>query len=238
MTGRGAILERLRGGLIVSVQAYAESVLDTPPTIALLARCAAANDAVGVRVESVARIAAVRAAVDIPIVGIIKRAYPGFEPYITTTPPEIAAVAAAGAEIVAFDATARPRFGAASIGELAAAAHAAGCLAMADCATEPEGLAAMAAGVDIVATTLAGYTAETHGRALPALDVVAALAARHPFVVCEGGIATPEDAGRAFASGAAAIVVGTAITNVDALVRRFAQTVPRRGTARAERRST
>lgn len=227
MRGRDEILGGLRDGLIVSVQAYAESVLDTPETIALLARCAVANDAVGVRIESLARIAAVRTAVSVPIVGIVKRAYPGFEPYISTTRDEVAAIARAGAEIVAFDATERARFGDASVADLVAAAHAAGALAMADCSAESDALVAIAAGADIVATTLAGYTAATRGSELPALDLLAKIAARHPFAICEGGIGTPEDAKRAFASGAAAIVVGTAISNIDALVRRFVQSSPR-----------
>ncbi|GAC1549963.1 MAG: N-acetylmannosamine-6-phosphate 2-epimerase [Vulcanimicrobiaceae bacterium] len=238
MTAPNAVLDRLRGGLIVSVQADASSVLDTPETIALLARCAAANGAAGVRVESAARIAAVRAAVGIPIVGIVKRAYPGFEPYITTTEDEVAAVAAAGAEIVVFDATARPRFGAASVAGLVVAARARGCLAMADCATAEDALAATAAGADIVATTLAGYTAETRGRELPAFDLLAAIAAHHPFAVCEGGIGSPAEARRAFALGAAAIVVGTAITNVDVLVRRFAESVPHRWAGSMQHPST
>ncbi len=220
-----AILERLRGGLIVSVQAYADSVLDTPETIALLARCAALNGAAGVRVESAARIAA--AAVPVPIVGIVKRAHRGFEPYITSTFAEIAEVAGAGAAIVAFDATARTRAGGASTRELVAAAHAHGLLAMADCATAAELDAAAEAEADIVATTLAGYTAETAGRDLPAIDLVGAIAGRHPFVICEGGIGTPESVRAAFAAGANAVVVGTAITNVDALVRRFVAATPR-----------
>ena len=221
------VLAGLRGGLIVSVQAYADSVLDTPGTIALLARCAVANGAIGVRIESAARIAAVRAAVDVPIVGIVKRAHPGFSPYITSTRAEIADVAGAGATVVAFDATARARAGGASVGELVAAARERGLLAMADCASLADLAAAAEAGADIVATTLAGYTEETAGRDLPALDLVRAGTRLHPFVVCEGGIGSPDAARAAFAAGAAAIVVGTAITNVDALVRRFASAAPR-----------
>jgi len=220
-------LERLRGGLIVSVQADADSVLNTPETIALLALCAVRNAAAGVRIEGTARIAAVRASVDVPIVGIIKNAHDGFEPYITSTAGEIAQVAAAGATIVAFDATHRVRAGGASVSDLVAAAHGCGLLAMADCATDAELAAAARAGADIVATTLAGYTRETAGRSLPAFDLVATAAARHPFVICEGGIGSVEDARTAFAAGAGAIVVGTAITNVDALVRRFARSTPR-----------
>jgi N-acylglucosamine-6-phosphate 2-epimerase len=221
------VLRHLRGGLIVSVQAYADSLLNEPATIALLARCAVQNAAVGVRIEGLKRIAAVRAAVDVPIVGIVKRAHDGFEPYITATRDEVASVAAAGASIVAFDATGRARPDGATLEAMIAAAHAAGVLAMADCATAADLEAATRAGADIVATTLAGYTPETAGRSLPALDLVAEAASEHPFVICEGGIATPEAARAAFAAGAAAIVVGTAITNVDELVRRFANATPR-----------
>jgi N-acylglucosamine-6-phosphate 2-epimerase len=237
-TAGAALIERLRGGLIVSVQAYAESVLNTPETIALLARCAVANGAIGVRIQGVTRIAAVRAAVEVPIVGIIKCSYDGFEPYITTTRAEIAAIAEAGAQIVAFDATDRARFGGASVRDLVDAAHAAGLVAMADCAVEADAAEAIAAGTDLVATTLAGYTPGSHGCDLPALDLLAWIARRHPCPICEGGIGDPAAAAAAFEHGAFAVVVGTAITNVDALVRRFVAMVPRARVGPPERRST
>jgi N-acylglucosamine-6-phosphate 2-epimerase len=218
---RSANGKRAARGLIVSVQAFPESVLDTPETIALLARCAVANGAVGVRIEGTAKIAAVRAAVDVPIIGIIKRLHPGVEPYITSTPGEIDEVANAGADIVAFDATSRPHAEGATVEALVARAHERGILAMADCADVDDLANAAGAGADIVATTLAGYTAATRGRSLPALDLVRAAVRFHDFVICEGGIATPQLATDAFAAGATAIVVGTAITNVDALVRAF-----------------
>jgi N-acylglucosamine-6-phosphate 2-epimerase len=203
------------------VQAYADSVLNTPETIALLARCAVANGALGVRIEGAARIAAVRAAVDVPIVGIVKREHPGFEPYITSTLAEVDEVADAGADLVAFDATRRVRAGGVSVADLVRHAHERGLAAMADCAEFGDVHPAVAAGADVVATTLAGYTPGTRGRALPALDLVAECAKVHPFAICEGGIGTPALARAAFEAGAAAIVVGTAITNVDALVRSF-----------------
>ena len=59
------------------------------------------------------------------------------------------------------------------------------------------------------------------GLALPALDFVGALAALHPFAVCEGGVRDPAEVRGALDRGAGAVVVGTVITNVDALVRRF-----------------
>jgi len=216
-------LARLRGGLIVSVQAEAGSLLNTPETIALLARCAVQNGAAGVRIEGLERIRAVRAAVDVPIVGLVKRTHRDFPVYITPGLDDVAAIAAAGAEIVAFDATDREREGSAGAAELTGAAHRANALALADCATHSDGRSAAAAGADALATTLAGYTDATRGRALPALDLLAELAALTPFALCEGGVAAPAMVRTAFASGASAVVVGTAITNIDRLVRAFAQ---------------
>jgi N-acylglucosamine-6-phosphate 2-epimerase len=216
------VLERLRDGLIVSVQAEDGSVLGDPETIALLARCVVQNGAAAIRVEGAERIRAARAAVDVPLVGLIKGPASGFTPYITISLDDVAAICDAGAEIVAFDATLRPRLSGATVAELVDCAQRRGALAFADCATIDDGQAALAVGADVVATTLAGYTAETAGRRLPDLDLLRALANLHPFAVCEGGIADPEQARAAFAAGAAAVVVGTAITNVDALTRRFA----------------
>ena len=220
------ILERLRGGLIVSVQAEAGSPLNEPAAIALLARVAAANGARGLRVEGASRIGAVRRAVDVPLIGIVKRGYPGFAPYITAADREIAEVAAAGAEIAAFDATGRPRPDGRDVGAVVAAIRRRGLLAMADCATEDDVRAAAAAGADIVATTLCGYTDATLGTALPALGLVRAAGACGCFTVCEGGVGTPDAVAAAFDAGADAVVVGTALTNVDVMVRRFVAATP------------
>jgi len=218
------VIERLRG-LIVSVQAPG-SLLDTPATIALLARVAEANGAAGVRVQGGATIGAVKRAVSVPVIGLVKRSYAGFSPYITPSLREIAEIAAAGADIIAFDATARPRPGGLDVGDLIVAIHDRGALAMADCSSAADGLAAAGAGADVLATTLCGYTEETEGLALPALGVLRELARTGRPAIAEGGVATPADVAAAVAAGAHAVVVGTAITNVDVLVRRFAASIP------------
>ncbi len=220
------IRERLSGGLVVSVQAQADSLLNTPETIALLARVAERNGACGVRIEGAARIAAVHRAVSVPVIGIVKRAYAGFDPHITVTEREIGEAAAAGADIIAFDATLRARPGGASVPALVAAIRARGAVPMADCADLEDARAAAVHGAAIVATTLCGYTDATRGALLPALDLVRAMRGVGPFVVCEGGVASPDDVRRAFAAGADAVVVGTAITNIDVLVQRFAHAAP------------
>ena len=216
-----SVLDRLRGGLVVSVQARAGSALDDPLVLAAMARAAQENGAVGVRVQGVRNLEAVRKRVDVPIVGIIKREYAGYETYITPSLQEVREVLASGAQIVAFDATARPRPGGAEVAELVAAIHAGGALAMADCALPGDGAGARAAGADIVATTLCGYTKESKGHVLPALDLVRAFADLGTFVICEGGIHQPASAAAALEAGADAIVVGTAITNTEWLVKQY-----------------
>jgi N-acylglucosamine-6-phosphate 2-epimerase len=190
--------------------------------LAAMAAASQANGAAGVRIQGVANMQAVRVRVSVPMIGIIKREYPGFAPYITPTPAEVAAIVDCGAEIVAFDATGRARPGGTTVDAMVDAIHAAGRLAMADCATADDALCAQAAGADIVATTLCGYTPETEGKPLPALDLVRRMRELSAFVICEGGVRSPSDVAEALGAGADAVVVGTAITNVDALVREFA----------------
>jgi N-acylglucosamine-6-phosphate 2-epimerase len=220
-------LDRLRGGLIVSVQAWPGSAIDDPHVLAAMAEAAAANGAVAVRMQGERNLRAARARVDVPIVGLIKREYPGYEPYITPTLDEVRAIAATGAEIIAFDATARTRPGGCTIEAIADEIDALGCIAMADCATTGDALSAVRESVPIVATTLCGYTSETKGTPLPALDLVKALAELDAFAICEGGVGSPDALAAAFAAGANAVVVGTAITNIDALVREFVARVPK-----------
>lgn len=217
-----SLLEALRGGLIVSVQAWKGSAIDDPAFIAAMARAAQEGGAVAVRIEGVDDLRAVRARVTVPIVGLIKREYRGFEPYITPTAEEIREVVASGAEIVALDATRRARPDGSDVASAIAAVHAAGRLVLADCATADDAAAALGAGADAAATTLCGYTSETAGRALPALDLVREIVRLRAFAVCEGGVRSPADVRAALDAGADAVVVGSAITNVDWLVREFA----------------
>lgn len=216
------VLEHVRGGLIVSVQAWGGSHLDNPATLATLAAVAEANGAVGVRMQGTANLQAARKGLGIPIIGLIKRDYDGFRPYITPTPTEVEEVLAARADIVAFDATSVPHPGGSTVGHLIELIHRGKKLAMADCATFEDAQAAAAAGADIVATTLCGYTPDTEDVGLPALGLVAEMAKLGTFVIAEGGIHRPQSVSDAFTAGADAVVVGTAITNIDWLVGEFA----------------
>lgn len=226
-----ALTAALSGGFIVSVQASAGSALDDPAVLAAMAAAAVEGGAAAVRIQGEANVRAVRERVAVPVIGLIKRTYDGFEPYITAGCAEVEAVIAAGADIVAFDATARPRPDGSDVAALVALITAHGRAAMADCADAQDGLRADAAGAQIIATTLAGYTPHTEGRRLPALDLLSAWDACRALRICEGGVHSPQAAARAMQAGADAVVVGTAITNLGWVTRRYVQAisaVPRR----------
>ncbi len=227
MSGKHELLERLRGGLIVSVQAAPGSALGDPLVLCAMAAAAKAAGAVGLRLAGERNIEAVRKRVDLPVIGIVKREYSGFEPYITPTLREVRELLNLGVEIVAFDATGRLRPAGAGVPQIVGEIQGGGALAMADCAQAADGVAAQAAGADIVATTLCGYTKETAGCALPALDLVRAFAELDAFVICEGGIHSPAQGATALQAGAAAVVVGTAITNVEWLTGEYAAALQR-----------
>ena len=218
-----------RGGLIVSCQAAAGSPLARPDVIAALAAAAELNGAVGVRVDGPTNIRAVRGAVRVPVLGIEKMNDDCSDVYITPTFESARRVAVSGADVIALDGTARPRPGGESLATIISRIKAeVGLPVMSDVSTFDEGVrAAEEFGADFVATTLSGYTPGTAGLDGPDFWLVERLAARLGVpVICEGRLRTPDDVRRAFQRGAFAVVVGTAITSVDWLVRRFHAATP------------
>jgi N-acylglucosamine-6-phosphate 2-epimerase len=191
--------------------------------MAAMARAADAGGAVAIRANGPADIAAIRAAVTIPVIGIYKVDLPGFEVRITPTLDHARQVAAAEADMIALDATARPRPGGITAAELIARVReATGCPVVADIATMEEGMAAAEAGADMVATTLSGYTDDSPTQDDPDYELIRQLApALKVPLIAEGRIATPEQAARALALGAHAVVVGSAITRPHWITERF-----------------
>jgi len=225
-----SVIARLRGGLIVSCQARPDNPLHGPTFMAAMAQAAAQGGAVGLRMNGPDDIRAARAVVDLPIIGIHKRPYGDIPVVITPTFADAKAVADAGSAILAIDATSRPRPDGASLASLIARIHAELHLpVMADVGDLPDGLAAAAAGADIVATTLSGYLDPAVAPPEePDLDLIQALAMRVQVpVIAEGRIKTPAQAGAALDRGAFAVVVGTAITNPREITRWYVDALAR-----------
>ena len=183
--------------------------MDTPAMVAAFALAALDGGAAGLRIESVADVRAVRAATAAPIIGLVKRDLDDSPVRITPYPEDVAALADAGADIIAFDATRRPR--PAAVPDLVAAIHARGMAAMADCASREDAVQALDAGADAVGTTLSGYLGEAEPED-PDFNLITALSLLTPMAIAEGRIRTPDQAARAMAHGAHAVVVGSAIT--------------------------
>ena len=205
------VLAALRGGLVVSCQARDGEPLHGPEHMVAMALSVLRGGAVGLRVEGLADVAAVAAVVDVPVIGLRKVGHQGV--YITPTVRDAVMVARAGADVVAVDATGRPRPDASTLADLVRAVHDEGRVLLADVATFAQGVAAAEAGADAVSSTLSGYTGPGPVPDGPDLGLVAALAARLPVpVFAEGRLRTPQEAARARAAGAWAVVVGSAIT--------------------------
>ncbi len=221
------IFESLRGGLIVSCQALDGEPMFGANVMAQFAQAAKLGGAVGIRANTPVDCAAIKAAVpELPLIGLWKVDLPGFsDVYITPRVQDARAIADAGAEIIAIDATLRPHPEGTTAEFIRAVKEKTGKLVMADIDNEASALAAIEAGADVVSTTLSGYTADSPKLDGPDMALVARLASlKLPVpVIAEGRIHTPEAARAALDAGAWAVVVGGAITRPQQITERFAR---------------
>lgn len=207
--------------LVVSCQALPHEPLHGSAHMAVMARAAAEGGAQGIRANSVEDIRAIKQAVDLPLIGLWKKDYEGFEVFITPTVEEALAIAEAGADIVAIDATSRPRPDGRSLQETLRILKEKGISVMADISTYEEGLSAAEWGADYISTTLSGYTSYSQVK-LPNIELVRQLAETLQVpVVAEGGIGTPQEARAALEAGADFVVVGGAITRPQLITASF-----------------
>ncbi|HCR2005714.1 TPA: N-acetylmannosamine-6-phosphate 2-epimerase [Enterobacter cloacae subsp. dissolvens] len=232
------VLDTLKGKLVVSCQALENEPLHSPFIMSRMALAAQQGGAAAIRANSVVDIEAIKEQVMLPVIGIIKREYPGSAVFITATMKEVDELMTVSPEIIALDATNRARPGGESLATLVSRIRTRypSVLLMADIATVDEAVTAQALGFDCVGTTLYGYTAQTTGHALPEDDcqfLKAVLAAVTVPVVAEGNVDTPERAARCLALGAHMVVVGGAITRPQQITGRFMAAIDAQSTDRA-----
>jgi putative N-acetylmannosamine-6-phosphate epimerase len=212
----------LHGGLVVSCQPVDGGPLDHDETVARLAQAAVAGGARALRLEGARRLACVRRSVQVPIVGIVKRELADSPVRITPLRQDVLALAQAGADVIAVDATHRPR--PCAVEELLHTIHEQGCLAMADASCWADAWAAWQMGFDIIGTTLSGYTSGPTPTE-PDLALVAELAHQGCRVMAEGRYDTPERAAQAIQAGAWSVTVGTALTRLEVMTAGFARSL-------------
>jgi N-acylglucosamine-6-phosphate 2-epimerase len=223
-------LDDLRGGLVVSCQPLPDVPDDPmrdPYVQARVAAAAVRGGAVAIRANGLADIAAIRAGVDVPVIGLVKHGKDGV--FITPTPAHAVEVGVAGAHIVAVDATDRPRPDGKTFADtVRVVRERTTTLVLADVSTAREALSAVDAGADAVATTLSGYTPARPRTDGPDLELVALLVELLPVpVIAEGRYRSTEQIAQAFAAGAHAVVVGNAVTSPLWITRRLVPATPR-----------
>lgn len=227
---KGLLLQKIKGGLIVSCQALPGEPLyrKDDSIMYLMARAAKQAGAAAIRTNGVKDVKAVKKETGLPVIGLIKKPYEGYEGYITMTENEVSALKKAGADIIAMDCTLRKRGDGRTVGEFLTEMKEKypDVLFMADISTYEEGVNAWNFGADLVGTTLSGYTpysAKLHG---PDYQLVKDLSSKITIpVLAEGKIHEPKQALRMMQLGAYAVVVGGAITRPYEIAGRFVSAI-------------
>lgn len=217
------VLDQIKGKLVVSCQALPDEPLHSSHIMARMAVAAQQGGAAGIRAQSVEDIKAIMEVCDLPMIGIIKRNYPDSEVYITASMKEVEELLTTHCQIIALDATLRPRPNGEKTEDLVARIHQAGRLAMADCSTYEECVQAQAAGFDMVSTTLCGYTPYSQQYSGPNFPLLKQCVETLTIpVIAEGKINSPEDLRRVYEEcGVFSAVVGGAITRPQQITARF-----------------
>ena len=224
-----SIVEKLKGGLIVSCQAYTGDPLYGSGIMAAMAKAAEIGGAVGIRANGTSDIKEIKKVTTLPIIGIYKDNSYDSEIYITPTLKEVEEVFMAGADMIAIDATDRLRPDRISLNDFIKEIKVRTKMPiMADVSTLQEGINAQKAGAAIVSTTLSGYTNYTKKQDGPDFDLLIQLVAHLSIpVILEGRVNRPEEAKEALKIGAFSVVVGSAITRPRMITARFVKAMRR-----------
>ena len=225
------LFDLIRGTIVVSCQATPGEPLymKDQSIMYLMARAAKQAGAKMIRTSSARDIMEIKEETGLPVIGLIKREYPGYTGRITMTMREVDECVQAMADIVSIDCTFNERGDGLTPGEFLRQVKEKypNIIIMADCATLEEAVAAYEAGADLVGSTMNGYTPQTRDcKGDPNYDLVRDMVAALPCpVIAEGRVHTPEQARRMLEIGAWAVVVGGAITRPLEIATRFMNAV-------------
>ncbi len=220
------IVNYLKNQVIISVQAAHDEPLYAQECMNAMMQSVINGGAKALRLAGERDIKNAKKMFNIPVIGITK---PKVLPenwreiaYITPTIEDVKILAAAGADIIAFDGTDRKREKN-SLEEIITAVKSAGKIAMADISTYEEGITAAALGADIVSTTLSGYTQNSfYEKDEPDFELLKSLVnVLSVPVILEGRVWEVAQVKEAFEHGAHAVVIGSAVTRPQLIVKRF-----------------
>ena len=227
------MLDKLKNKLIVSVQAQGNEPLNKPEYLLAMSQSVINGGAGALRLCGVDNIKHIKKNVSIPIIGLTK-----LEPtpinwldkvYITATLKDLKDLLKTDIEFIAIDGTNRPRDDNSTLKDQIELVKEHGKIVIADVSNFEEGINASELGVDIISTTLSGYTKETRYKVNNGADfeLLAELTEEISTpVILEGRIWEPEDVKKAFQIGAHAVVIGSAITRPHLITKRFVGAIP------------
>lgn len=223
-------LEIIKGQIIVSCQALPNEPLycEEMSLMPFMAKAAKQAGSPAIRTSSVRDIIEIKKATQLPVIGLIKKVYPNYKSYITPTMKEIDHLVKANSDVIALDCTLRKRGDNKTINDFIydIKKKYPNIILMADISTFDEGLNAFECGVDMIGTTLSGYTDYSPKLETPDFELVKKLSKKLPVpVIAEGKIHTPEQAKKMFELGAYSVVVGGAITRPFEIATRFINSV-------------
>ncbi|AYE34846.1 N-acetylmannosamine-6-phosphate 2-epimerase [Clostridium septicum] len=227
------MINKIKSGLIVSCQALEGEPLyiENDSIMPLMARAAKKAGACAIRTNGVRDVIGIKKETQLPVIGIIKKSYEGYEQYITVTMDEIDKLVEAGADIIALDCTLRERKDGKTVAEHIKSIKEKypDILLMADISNLEEGINAWKSGVDLVGTTLSGYTDYTPKLDGPDYELVKSLVEAIDIpVIAEGRVHYPNQAVEMLKLGATAVVVGGAITRPLEITSRFMDAINKR----------
>lgn len=224
------ILDAIHGKMIVSCQAIPGEPLymEDDSVMYLMARAAKRAGTPAIRTSSIRDVVAIKKETGLPVIGLVKINYPGYDSYITPTMKEVDDLVAVGSDVVALDCTLRKRGDGTTINEFIAQIREKypDIILMADISNYEEGINAWKCGVDIAGTTMSGYTDYTSKKDEPDYELMSRLAADIDIpVIGEGKIHYPDQAVKALQTGIWSIVVGGAITRPLEIAQRFMKAI-------------
>ena len=227
------IFDRIKGKVIVSCQAVPGEPLyvEEKSIMYLMARAAKRAGTPMIRTSSIRDVVAIKEETGLPVIGLIKINYPGFESFITPTMKEVDELSEVGSDIIALDCTDMKRGDGKSIEEFMTEVRKKypDQILMADISTYEEGVRAWKLGMDLVGTTMSGYTPYSVKLNGPDYELVKRLSETVDIpVIGEGRVHSPEEAVKMLEAGAFAVVVGGAITRPMEIATRFIKAVENR----------
>lgn len=224
------LFNRIKGKLIISCQALPGEPLYDPERSLMpyMARAAREAGSPMIRTNSIRDVVGIKKETGLPVIGLVKQVYQGYDGYITPTMKEVDALVEAEADIIALDCTDRKRGDGLSPWDYIRSVKEKypEQVFMADISDYREGVEAWKCGIDLVSTTMSGYTDYTPKLEGPDFELVERLAGDLPIpVIGEGRVHTPQEAARMLDLGAWAVIVGGAVTRPLEIAGRFMKAV-------------